>query len=291
MIQVIKNRVLCFLIISVAFIQTKCKNNEFNNSESKTIEQQSIEEEKLDVKATKAETYYFNKVFKKQIFPINYDIATVKKEFYNSKFSLYENELMYSDCATEIRIKKDKTKNYLNGTDGVQLYNDILSEADFKLTDEVKYIITLYPDNKCNLPSDSFILLDENNILFVYKGYLILYSKSINQEAKEDIVPKLICEDEKGSMEEGFSTTCFVNENLEKAYEIFIKESQINEIEFLQKKFPLSNVNYTKKGVEILYKKSKNNLNIELLFPGGETFITFTYQNNKTEIKINNFPQ
>jgi rRNA-processing protein FCF1 len=292
-------RVYLFLILFIN-ININCKN--INNKNSETglakvdtliIESKGTASLKSNAEEIKIESnsYFFNKVFKKQMFTLNIEKSDLEKEFKNKKIDVDKNVLYFSDCSTEIRIKNDKTKNHLNGVQNIEIYNDILSESNFKLGDDIKYIVPLYPDNKCDLPSDNFILLDTNNILFVYKGYLILFSKSLNFEPKIDVNQKIICEDQKGNMEYGFVTNCYINENLKEAYKIFITESQINEIKYLKKDLPLQDTKYTIKEAEVYYKNKENTLRIELLFPGGETFITFTSKNNKTEIKVENFPQ
>ena len=289
--------VYLFLILTF-FIN--CKNIDNNDSkiaivknDTTTLKSKDSVSPVLDSAQIKNEstTYFFNKVFIKQMFNLNIEMTDVENEFKTKKIELDKNILFFSDCSTEIRIKSDKTKNYLNGLQNIEIYNDILSESNFKLSEDIKYIIPLYPDNKCNLPSERFILLNENNILFVYKGYLILFTKSLNSSPKNDIIEKIICNDEKGNMEDGFITNCVINENLKNAYDIFIKESQINEIKYLKKDIPLKDINYKIDEVEVNYKNKANTLSIELLFQGGETFILLTNKKNKTEIIIKNFPQ
>lgn len=288
-----------YLLLILLFI-ISCKNSDKKNSETEFTKNDTLSLVSNDtvnpvsnVGEIKIESnsYFFSKIFNKQIFPLNMDKIDVEKEFENRKIEVDKNILIFSDCSTEIRIKNDKTRNYLNGQQNIEIYNDILSELNFKLTDSIKYIVPLYLDNKCDLPSDSYIILDKNNILFIYKGYLILFSKLFNSQPKNDTSQKIICGNEKGNIEDGFITTCIINENLQRAYDIFINESQINEIIYLKKELPKANTKYTLNEVEVEYKIRKGTLSIELLFPGGETFIVFKYIENKTELTITNGPQ
>ncbi|WP_310556892.1 hypothetical protein [Flavobacterium sp.] len=290
--------VYLFLILT---FYINCKNidnkdikNEIVKNDTTTLELKDPESLVSNTEEIKNEstTFFFNKIFNKQMFPLDVEKTDVEKEFRTKKIEINKNILYFLDCSTEIRIKNDKTKNYLNGQQNIEIYDDILSEFNFKLTEDVKYIIPLYPDNKCNLPSERFILLDKNNLLFIYKGYLVLFTKSLNSNPEDVELSKIICDDEKGNMEDGFITNCVINENLKIAYDIFIKESEINEIKYLKKDIPLKDLNYTMNDeVEVFYKNKINALSIELFFQGGETFITFANKNNKTEIIIKNFPQ
>lgn len=290
--------VFLFLILTLYINCKDIGNNDIKNDivKNDTTTSELKDPESLVSQTTEIEnessTFLFNKVFKKQMFPLDIEKSDVEKEFRTKKIEVNKNILYFLDCLTEIRIKNDKTKNYLNGQQNIAIYDDILSEFNLKLNDEVKYVIPLYPDNKCNLPSERFILLDENNLLFIYKGYLILFTRSLNVNTEDLTIPKIICGEQKGDMEVGFSTNCIINENLKIAYDIFIKESQINEIKYLKKDIPLKDINYTmNEEVEVFYKNKVNALSIELTFQGGETFITFANKNNKTEITIQNFPQ
>ncbi len=291
-------RIYLFLIL---FININCKNvdnkydkTNFAKNDTLIIESKATLalESNIKEKNIESNSYFFEKVFKKQIFPLNIEKSDLEKEFKGKKIEIDKNVLSFSDCSIEIRMKNDKTIKHLNGIQNIEIYNDILSESNYKLGDDIKYIVPLYPDNKCDLPSDNFIVLDKNNIFFVYKGYLILFSKSSNNESKINVKQKIICEDQIGNMEVGFITNCYINENLIAAYKIFITESNINEIEYLKKDIPLKDVKYIIKEVEVNYWNKENTLRIELLFPGGETFIVFTNKNNnKTEVKIENYPQ
>lgn len=287
-------------LLLILFFNINCKNSDNKNIQTEFAKNDTVSLGSNDTVISvsnvgeikiESNSYFFNKVFKKQIFSLNVEKTDIENEFKDKKIEINKNILIFSDCSTEIRIKNDKAKNYLNGQQNVEIYNDILSELNFKLTDDIEYIVPLYPDNKCGLPSDNFFVLDKNNIFFVYKGYLILYTKSLNSEPKNDTSEKIICSEQKGNMEDGFITNCFINEDMQKAYEIFISESKINEIDYLKRKLPIEDIKYTLNEAEVSYINKKNILSIQLFFPGGETFIIFNSNNNKTEITIKNFPQ
>lgn len=88
------------------------------------------------------------------------------------------------------------------------------------------------------------------------------------------------CEDKGGNMEIGFTTECFwENYTLEETYLAFRKEFKDNDDgKFLEEKMPKANYKATFKEYPLAvdYKYSGGNeLKIEILFPGGVTFITF----------------
>lgn len=287
-----KKTTIYFILIFILIFNIKCKNNEIR-SDLRVDKVDSISEKLIENKnIIESNSFIFNKVFQKQIFPLNYESSDLESEFVNKKIILDENKLYFLDCLTEIMIKKEITKKYLNGLENIEIYNEILSENNLKLKSEITYITPLYPENKCNLPSESIIMLNEENIIFVYKGYLLLFSKlSGIGLGKETSVQKIICNDEIGNIEDGYITNCLINDKLEKAYEIFINESKINEISFLKEQLPNNNIKYFIDETEVVYTKDKNNVSIELFFPGGETYISFTEIKNKTEISVKNFPQ
>lgn len=88
------------------------------------------------------------------------------------------------------------------------------------------------------------------------------------------------CEDKGGNMELGFTTECFwENYTFEETYLAFKEKYKNNDDgKFLEEKMPQANHKATFKEYPLAvdYKYSgKNELNIEILFPGGVTFITF----------------
>ena len=294
----IKFSSLCLVIF---FTCLGCKNNETDPIKTVLPKSDNLNlQSNISTKTIKTpeviynetEPYYFNKVLKKQMFDLNYEKSAIEEEFKNIKVEFKNNFLNYNKCQTEIRFKNEKTNKYLNGIQNVQIYNEILSEANLFLADEIEYAILLNIENNCNLPAENFLLIDKSNLAFVYRGYLVLFSKTYNPSKVENKAQKIVCAAQSGNMEVGYTTTCIINENFKIAYDIFIEESTINEIKYLKKVCPLSDTSYSiDNEVEIFYKYKNGNLSIELLFQGGETFITFGKYENKTKIKIENFPQ
>lgn len=89
------------------------------------------------------------------------------------------------------------------------------------------------------------------------------------------------CTDKGGDMENGFITECFFkNATLEQAYYAYIERNKDNDDgKYLEAKLPKTD--FLKDGTEypisIVYKYyEKKELTVDLLFPGGETKITFT---------------
>lgn len=88
------------------------------------------------------------------------------------------------------------------------------------------------------------------------------------------------CEDKGGNMELGFTTECiWENYTFEEAYLAFKEKHKDNDDgKFLERKMPKANYEATFKeyplAVDYQYS-GKNELHIEILFPGGVTFITF----------------
>lgn len=94
------------------------------------------------------------------------------------------------------------------------------------------------------------------------------------------------CEDKGGDMGIGFTTECrWYNYDLEEAYLAFKEKNKHNDDgKFLEKQMPKSNYKATFKEYPIFidYQYSdKNTLKAELLFPGGETDITFKKANGE----------
>lgn len=103
------------------------------------------------------------------------------------------------------------------------------------------------------------------------------------------------CIDKGGDMENGFITEClFKNATLEQAYYAYIERNKDNdEGKYLEAKFPKTD--FLKDGTEypisIVYKYSgKVELTVDLLFPGGETTITFTEKNDGVKVVANHSP-
>lgn len=93
------------------------------------------------------------------------------------------------------------------------------------------------------------------------------------------------CEDKGGNMEIGFTTECFwENYTFEETYIVFKEKYKNNDDgKFLEEKMPKANYKATFKEYPLYvdYKYSgKDELNIEILFPGGVTFITFKKEDN-----------
>lgn len=217
-----------------------------------------------------SETYFFNTILKEQIFPIEFSRDQVENEFKNKIISLDKNILTYSNCFSEIRQKTSKAINYFNGKQNVEIYNQILSEVNLKLDDEINSVELLYPENNCNLPSEQFILLHDK-LFFVFEGYIILFDKSKKEENTNSVNNKIVCEKEEGNLESGFTTNCIISKKLNEAYIFFIKESKINEVQYLKTILPKSNIKYVIQNVDVSYNFEKNKLQINLSFDGGES--------------------
>lgn len=99
-------------------------------------------------------------------------------------------------------------------------------------------------------------------------------------DASKPVKKTVNCEDKGGNMEIGFTTECFwKNYTFEETYLAFKEKYKDNDDgKFLEEKMPKANYKATFKEYPLYvdYKYSgKDELNIEILFPGGVTFITF----------------
>ena len=99
---------------------------------------------------------------------------------------------------------------------------------------------------------------------------------------------KIDCVDKGGSMENGFTTECFFqNYTLEAAYLKFCENNKNNDDgNFLEEKMPKKT--FSKEGeypivIKYSYKNPKT-LEVDLIFPGGETEIIFSEENNGVKI-------
>lgn len=98
--------------------------------------------------------------------------------------------------------------------------------------------------------------------------------------SEKPIEKSVKCEDKGGNMELGFTTECFwENYTFEETYLAFKEKYKNNDDgKFLEEKMPQANYKATFKEYPLFvdYKYSgKDELNIEILFPGGVTYITF----------------
>lgn len=103
------------------------------------------------------------------------------------------------------------------------------------------------------------------------------------------------CNDKGGDMENGFITECFFkNFTLEKAYHTYIERNKDNDDgKWLEPKLPLNDTvkDGTEYPISIIYKYSgKRELTIDLIFPGGETTITFTEKAGSVNVVANHSP-
>ena len=97
------------------------------------------------------------------------------------------------------------------------------------------------------------------------------------------------CIDKGGDMENGFSTECFFrNSNLEQAYDAYILRNKYNDDgKWLEPKLPLEDLvkDGTDYPISIVYKYSKKDeLTVDLIFPGGETTIVFAQEFNDVKV-------
>lgn len=133
-----------------------------------------------------------------------------------------------------------------------------------------------------NIPENHNVKLNSKDSL---KSSVQIETEDSAQIATPKIPEKPIeksvkCEDKGGNMELGFTTECFwENYNLEESYLAFKEKYKDNDDgKFLETKIPKANYKATFKEYPLAvdYKfKGKNQLDIEILFPGGVTFITF----------------
>lgn len=104
-------------------------------------------------------------------------------------------------------------------------------------------------------------------------------------DASKPVKKTVKCEEKGGNMEIGFTTEClWENYTLEETYFAFKEKHKNNDEEkFLESKMPQANHKATFKEypLSVDYKYSgKDELNIEILFPGGVTFITLKKMEN-----------
>ncbi|TGN22993.1 hypothetical protein [Empedobacter tilapiae] len=117
-----------------------------------------------------------------------------------------------------------------------------------------------------------------------------IISKNQQQENNNSVNNKIACEKEEGNLESGFTTNCIISKKLNEAYIFFIKESKINEVQYLKTILPKSNMKYNIQNVDLSYNFENDKLQINLSFEGGESEIIFLENENKTRIIIKNYP-
>lgn len=110
------------------------------------------------------------------------------------------------------------------------------------------------------------------------------------------LTPKSVdCKDVGGNMDNGFVTECiYKNYNLTEAYNEFRQRNKTNDDGmFLEAKMPASNYKAALKeyptSVNYVYSNA-NMLEVEILFPGGVTTITFKAEDDDVRISTNHSP-
>lgn len=108
--------------------------------------------------------------------------------------------------------------------------------------------------------------------------------------------PKIVeCKDKGGDMENGFVTECtYRNQNLDEAYNAFRERNKANdEGKYLENKLPTSKhiANFKEYPISVTYTYPKQNiLEVDILFPGGVTYINFKQEKNDVKVSINHSP-
>ena len=103
------------------------------------------------------------------------------------------------------------------------------------------------------------------------------------------------CKDKGGSMENGFITEClYINYNLEEAYNEFRKHNKANDDgKFLEEKMPAGKhiAGFNDYPISVTYSYPKQNiLEVEILFPGGVTIISFKEEKDEVIVQTNHSP-
>ncbi|MBF8456883.1 hypothetical protein IV494_06770 [Kaistella sp. G5-32] len=160
----------------------------------------------------------------------------------------------------------------------------LLLYAFFSYACTEKEVVENQPSRSAVKIQDSFF--QQNN----------LSSKNIPSKVLPVKLKKTInCKDKGGDMAIGFSTEClYENYTLEQAYQKFKEENKNNDDgKFLADHLPKNNIDIPFEEYPISAKYSilkQGNLKIELLFPGGLTYITFKKIENGVKITTVNSP-
>lgn len=125
--------------------------------------------------------------------------------------------------------------------------------------------------------------------------------KNLNEQevpstvSSKNFQKSIVCKDKGGDLSTGFTTECiYENYTLTEAYDAFRTKNKDNDDgKFLESKMPEKDktVPFKEYPISVKYSRSdKKNLNIELLFPGGVTYLTFKTQEKGVKVMITNSP-
>jgi len=168
----------------------------------------------------------------------------------------------------------------------------------------ILFLISCEKKEDQNLGNKGDTAVSQNRKTDVSQKMVTDSGKSVGQSLPEGdqakinsgIPPKSVnCKDVGGNMENGFLTECvYKNYNLTEAYNEFRQRNKTNDDGmFLEANMPASNYKAALKeyptSVNYVYSNA-NMLEVEILFPGGVTTITFKAEDDDVRISTNHSP-
>ncbi|MFV0604363.1 MAG: hypothetical protein ACK5NK_00855 [Niabella sp.] len=130
-------------------------------------------------------------------------------------------------------------------------------------------------------------LLKTKKLLNPPEIYTVKYADTEVIQSEKHFDPDINCSDKGGSMEDGFVTECiYKNYSLKDAYNHFREKNKSNDDgKYLEEAIPVKKFTkrFNKNRVTVVYNiPNKDMLQVELLFDGGTTSITFKKDISKT---------
>lgn len=237
-------------------------------------------------------TYYYSKISKNDLL---HDNSYPREDLYylykDVQIKIIGDTLEIPNiCSTKIHEIEQKSIVYWSSFETEKLYNTLFNEENLPVKEQLNIITALYADKICPEPFNELIMQD-HLLIAIKEGYLIQFSDQISPPSLEPNKDGSICKNINfGDASYKSGNICFFpNKQLSATYELYWKKAQEdNDKKHLRQILePMKNYHdIIEKGyLEINYNwNNVKELNIELLFSGGVTELTFKEKEDGTEL-------
>lgn len=196
-------------------------------------------------------------------------------------------------CKYEYSRENMTPLEYWHSQKTVNLYKQILSDHNVKLSSELNLITPVSPSVECVYPFSYFIEAD-NSLIFVLKNRAIIYSQKNEEKSVFDDECKHKEQTPEQIVENGDIDECYYkNLNVLNSYKKYRERLTGDRKKYLRKKINL-NENFTMKCdngcITVIYKwNGSDNLVITQQFEGGETVISFSKEAHGCQVVTKSF--